>query len=98
MAFKLKYEIVRPNSLPSIHKLMYQSFWVDEPQTRHLELNKGEYTIKDGDSIVEATVNNFNLSIMASDSITGTPLGVMLNGEFHRDDLDLARSDVLHPR
>lgn len=40
MAFKIKYEIVRPNSLPSIHKLMYQSFWVDEPQTRHLELNK----------------------------------------------------------
>jgi len=40
MAYKLAYEIARPISLPAIHKLMYQSFWVDEPMTRHLGMNK----------------------------------------------------------
>jgi len=95
MAYKLAYEIARPSSIPAIHKLMYQSFWVDEPMTRHLGMNKGEFTIKDGDAMVEYLVNNYNLSIMAKDSVTGTPLAVMLNGDFHRDELDMPRSEVL---
>jgi len=95
MAYKLAYEIARPSSLPAIHKLMYQSFWADEPMTRHLGLNKGEFTIKDGDAVVEHLIKDFNLSIMAKDSVTGTPLAVMLNGEFHRDELDMPRSEIL---
>ena len=46
--------------------------------TIHTHFLQGEFTIKDGDSIVEATVNNFNLSIMASDSITGIKEKVVL--------------------
>ena len=34
------YEIVRPHHLEAIHKLMYESFHVDEPMTKHLGLNQ----------------------------------------------------------
>ena len=34
------YEIVRPNQLPQIHRLLYQSFHLDEPMTKHLQLHQ----------------------------------------------------------
>jgi len=53
--------------LEAIHKLMYESFHVDEPMTKHLRLNQGPGTFKDGDAMVDHLVTHFNLSILASD-------------------------------
>ena len=36
----LSYEIVRPNQLPQIHRMLYQSFHLDEPMTKHLKLHQ----------------------------------------------------------
>ena len=33
---------------------------------------QGEFTIKDGDAVVEHLIKDFNLSIMAKDSVTGS--------------------------
>ena len=33
-----RYEILRPHQLPIVHQLLYESFFVDEPMTRHLGL------------------------------------------------------------
>ena len=33
-----RYEIVRPHQLAVVHQLLYASFYVDEPMTRHLGL------------------------------------------------------------
>ena len=35
-----------------------------------------------------------NLSIVAFDAKTNIPLGVMLNGVFHKEELDVPRSEV----
>ena len=34
----LSYVILRPQQLPEVHRLMYQSFHLDEPMTNHLQL------------------------------------------------------------
>ena len=44
--------------------------------------------------MVDALVFDHNLSIMASDSDTKSPLAVMLNGIFHRDEIDMPRQEV----
>ena len=108
----LSYEIVRPNQLPQVHRMLYQSFHLDEPMTRHLKLHqvcknsqcqnqsqsafipKGPFSIPDTDAMVDALVFDHNLSIMASDSDTKSPLAVMLNGIFHRDEIDMPRQEV----
>jgi len=84
----IRYEIVRPHLLPVVHKLMYQSFHVDEPMTKHLGLCKGSFSIKDLDKMVEDLVLNHNLSILATDRDTGAPLGVCLNGVMKKEELD----------
>ena len=37
-ALTTRYEILRSHQLPIVHKLLYESFFVDEPMTRHLGL------------------------------------------------------------
>ena len=44
--------------------------------------------------MVDALVFDNNLSIMASDADTKSPLAVMLNGVFHRDEIDMPRQEV----
>ena len=44
--------------------------------------------------MVDALVFDHNLSIMVSDEDTKTPLAVMLNGVFHRDEIDMSRQEV----
>ena len=44
--------------------------------------------------MVDALVFDNNLSIMASDAATKSPLAVMLNGVFHRDEIDMPRQEV----
>ena len=34
------YTIIRPDDLPQVHRLMYQSFHLDEPMTKELGLNE----------------------------------------------------------
>ena len=52
--------------------------------------------------MVEGLVMDHNLSIMAFDAETNAPVGVMLNGVFHREELEMSRSEVfsqyhIHP-
>ena len=35
---ELSYVIVRPDKLPDVHSLLYESFHLDEPMTSHLQL------------------------------------------------------------
>ena len=44
--------------------------------------------------MVDALVFDHNLSIMVSDADTKSPLAVMLNGVFHRDEIDMSRQEV----
>ena len=34
----LSYVILRPDQLPDVHRLLYESFLLDEPMTSHLQL------------------------------------------------------------
>merc|ERR1719402_1667551 len=91
---KEKYEILRPHKLPIVHKLLYQSFYKDEPMCKHLGLNKGAFSIPDGDQMAEDLVINHNISIIALDH-TNKPLGIILNGEFHKKELDMSRQEAV---
>jgi len=84
----IRYEIVRPHQLAVVHQLLYASFYVDEPMTRHLGLCQGSHTVKDGDLMVENLVNHHNLSILATDRDSETPLGVVLNGVMKREEAE----------
>ena len=44
--------------------------------------------------MVDALVFDHNLSLMASDKDTKTPLAVTLNGVFHREEIDIPRQEV----
>merc|ERR1711909_159360 len=90
----IRYEVVRPHLLPAIHKLMYQSFWMDEPLITHLGIRKGSFSVKDGDQMVEDMVLNHNLSILASDRNTGLPLAVCINGVMRMEELDTSMEEV----
>lgn len=92
---KVRYEIVRPHQLPLVHQLLYQSFYPDEPLTRHLGLNRGAFSIPDLDKMAEDAVLNHNLSIIALDASNNKPLGLVLNGEFHKKDLETTREEVV---
>ena len=39
-----RYEIVRPHQLAIVHQLLYESFYVDEPMTRHLDICQVQYS------------------------------------------------------
>ena len=45
--------------------------------------------------MVEALVMDHNLSLLALEPATKAPLAVMLNGAFHRDEIDMPRQEVL---
>jgi len=91
----IAYTIVRPHQLPVVHKLMYQSFHKDEPMTNFLGLCKGSFSIPDSDEMVEDLVLNHNLSIMATDMDTNTPLAVVLNGVMGENEALVPRSEVI---
>merc|ERR1712002_864731 len=91
----ISYTIVRPHQLPVVHKLMYQSFHKDEPMTNHLGLCKGSFSIPDSDEMVEGLVLNHNLSILATDRDTNTPLAVVLNGVMEENEALVPRSEVI---
>ena len=44
--------------------------------------------------MAESLVKDHNLSLMVLDRSTNNPLGVMLNGVFHRDEIDTPPSEV----
>ena len=107
---EVTYQIARPHQLPQIQKLMYASFNKDEPMTRHLKLHQarlsfiqgnvlnlvmmqGAFSIPDIDGMVEHLVIEHNLSLMALDK-DQTLMAVTLNGDFHRDEIDMPRQEV----
>jgi len=91
----IRYEIVRPHQLAIVHQLLYESFYVDEPMTRHLDICQGLHTVKDGDLMVENLVKEHNISILAIDRDNGVPLGVVLNGVMKRDDAEASLDQVV---
>jgi len=91
----IRYEIVRPHQLAIVHQLLYESFYVDEPMTRHLGLCQGPHTIKDGDLMVENLVKEHNVSILASDRDSGAPLAVVLNGVMKREEAEATLDQVV---
>ena len=54
---------------------------------------QGAFSIPDIDGMVEGLVMDNNLSIMAFDKDRAL-LGFSLNGEFHRDEIDMPRQEV----
>ena len=60
----------------------------------HSTAPQGSFSIPDTDAMAEALVLDHNLSILASDPETGTLQCVMLNGVFHRDEIDMPRQEV----
>ena len=62
--------------------------------TFHSTAPQGSFSIPDTDAMAEALVLDHNLSILASDPETGTLQCVMLNGVFHRDEIDMPRQEV----
>jgi len=91
----IRYEIVRPHQLAIVHQLLYESFYVDEPMTRHLDICQGLHTVKDGDLMVENLVKEHNISILAIDRDNGVPLGVVLNGVMKREDAEASLDQVV---
>jgi len=94
----IRYEIVRPHQLAIVHQLLYESFYVDEPMTRHLDICQGLHTVKDGDLMVENLVKEHNISILAIDRDNGVPLGVVLNGVMKREDAEASLDQVICSR
>jgi len=91
----IRYEIVRPHQLEIVHQLLYESFFVDEPMTRHLGLCQGPHTVKDGDLMAENLVKEHNVSILAFDRDSGSPLGVVLNGVMQREEAEATLDQVV---
>merc|ERR1712189_159246 len=93
----LKYRIARPEDLPVIKKHLQEYFWGHDPTTKVLGINKDDPSIKICDYIVDKTINSHNLSLVAFDSDTGVPVAMMINGDFHRDEIGMlgAKSDEL---
>ena len=55
---------------------------------------QGVNSIPDSDAMVDSLVRDHNLSLMAEDRVTKTPLAVMLNGVFQRSEIDTPPSEV----
>ena len=56
--------------------------------------HQGSFSIPDSDEMVEGLVLNHNLSIMATDKDTNTPLAVVLNGVMEEKEALVSRSEV----
>ena len=54
---------------------------------------QGAFSIPDIDGMVESLVMDHNLSLMALDK-DQTLLAVTLNGDFHREEIDMPRQEV----
>ena len=54
---------------------------------------QGAFSIPDIDGMVESLVMDYNLSLMALDKDKNL-LAVTLNGDFHRDEIDMPRQEV----
>ena len=54
---------------------------------------QGAFSIPDIDAMVEHLVMEHNLSLMALDK-DQTLMAVTLNGDFHRDEIDMPRQEV----
>ena len=106
----LSYLVIRPHQMAEVHRLMYESFHLDEPMTNHLKLCQvsslclllvlnlsrleGPNSIPDSDAMADSLVTDHNLSIMAVDRQTNSPVAVMLNGVFNRSEIDAPPSEV----
>ena len=54
---------------------------------------QGAFSIPDIDGMVESLVMDYNLSLMALDKDKNL-LAVTLNGDFHREEIDMPRQEV----
>ena len=55
---------------------------------------EGLSSIPDSDAMADSLVKEHNLSLMAVDRPTNSPVAVMLNGVFHRSEIDAQPSEV----
>ena len=56
---------------------------------------QGAFSIPDIDGMVEHLVMEHNLSLMALDK-DKTLMAITLNGDFHRDEIDMPRQEVIN--
>jgi len=91
---KVKYEIVKPTQVLMVQQLMYESGYTREPMVNHLGLCKGLFSIPDSDKIMENIILTYNMSILAVDKETFTPIGVAINGEFSISDVQVADQGI----
>ena len=92
---KVKFEILKPSDLLMVQKLMYKSGYPREPMIKHLRLCKGLYSIPDNDKMIEKLIIEHNMSLLAKDKETQKPLGLVINGEFSREDISPFREHVV---
>ena len=55
---------------------------------------QGDNSIKDTNDMVDGLIEKHNLSLLAIDPDSGDLMGVMLNGEFHRSEIDVPMKEV----
>jgi len=84
---RLSYRVVGLGDLEKVQKLLYASYYPEEPITKHLGLCKGINSIPDEDRIVNNILSKY-LSVMAEDSLTGEPVGVAVNNSCRSSDSD----------
>jgi len=84
---KVKYEILKPSQIDLAHKLMYESGYPREPMVDHLGLCNGLSSIPDNDVVVETLITTYNMSLLARDKATNVPVGLVINGEFSKEDV-----------
>ena len=77
-----------------VHMLMYESGYPREPMVKHLGLCNGLHSIPDSDDLMEDLVITYNMSLLAKDRTTNTPLGLVINGEFTMKDVANNQDDL----
>jgi predicted N-acetyltransferase YhbS len=77
-----------------VHMLMYESGYPREPMVKHLGLCNGLHSIPDSDDLMEDLIMTHNMSLLAKDRTTNTPLGLVINGEFTMKDVENNQDDL----
>ena len=85
-----RFDLVRPHHLETVQEMMHQHFYPCNPLRIHMGLHHGPFL--DDDQLVERTVMEHSLSFLGTDTETGKPLAVILNGVLTRDEVARKRN------
>ena len=87
------FRIVDQSRYTEVLDLLYTNFHTDEPMSRALKIFDGTNRIPEADEYTLRALSE-NLSIMAVDQETNTPLAVVLNGVMEENEILVPRNEV----